>query len=848
VTGAFEETWELAEGNVDAILKDIRFGLRTLAKSPGFTAVAVVILALGIGANTAIFSLTDQVLLRLLPVRDPRQLVVLRSPGPKRGHTSDDGDEAASFSYPLYRDLRDHNVALSGLLARYSVALSVSFKGQTERAAGELVSGNYFEVLGVPAALGRTFTQDDDRVAGGHPLAVLSYSYWNRRFASDPAVLNQTLLINGHLMTVVGVSRAGFFGVQVGKSPDIFIPITMKAQMTPNWDGLEDRKDHWLAIIGRLKPGVSRQQAEVSTTSLMRSILQDEVKLATYSNDQREKFLHRAIILESGGRGRPILQSEVGAPLVALAAMVGLVLMIACTNVANLLLARGAFRQREFAIRLAMGAGRGRLVRQLLSESLLLSLLGGGLGLVAAAWTTKALLKSLSASQGIMGLSADLDYRILGFSLTLTLLTGVLFGLLPALRSTRPDLAETLKDQSAKSSSGRGQVSLRRALVVGQVALTLLLLLGAGLFAKSIYNLSRVDLGLSADRVITFSVAPALSAYSPEATLALAYELRRNLSSLPGVRSASAATVPILAGDDEGSNLTVDGYRVQPDEDLHVLRNEVGPDFFSTLGIPLISGREFGDRDTAASPRVAIINETLARRVFAGRNPIGGRMAFGAGTNLQFMEVVGVVKDSKHENVRDAIRPFVYTPYSQKTGLGRLTFYIRTAQAPDALAGALRAEVQRLAPNVPVFDLVTLEEQIHESLYTERMLAGLSTSFGLLAALLSAVGIFGLMSYLVAQRTREIGIRMALGARRWDVSRMILSDVGKMAAIGVALGLPAALGLGHYVQALLYGVQATDFVLMAAAIALVAAIALLAGYFPAHSASRMDPLVALREE
>ncbi|HKM89448.1 MAG TPA: ABC transporter permease, partial [Candidatus Acidoferrales bacterium] len=702
---------------MDTLWKDIRFGLRGLAKSPGFTVVAVLTLALGIGANTAIFSLTDQVLLRLLPVRNPQELVVLRSPGPKRGHTNSDGDEAASFSYPLYKDLRDHNEAFSGLLARFSVPLSVSFQRQTERADGELVSGNYFEVLGVPAALGRTFNQEDDRVAGAHPVAVLSYGYWKRRFGSDPGILNQTLLINGNLMTVVGVTCAGFSGVQVGQTPDIFIPITMKAQITPNWDGLEDRKDHWLAIMGRLKPGISRGQAEVSSTGLLRSILQEEVKLGTYSGDLREKFLHRAIVLDSGGRGRQVLQGDVEAPLLALAAMVGLVLLIACTNVANLLLARGAFRQREFAIRLAMGAGRWRLVRQLLSESLLLSLLGGGLGLLAAYWTTGALLKSLSASQGIMGLSPELDYRILGFSVGLTLLTGVLFGLLPAMQSTRPELAETLKDQSAKASSGHGQVRLRRALIVGQVALTLVLLLGAGLFAKSIYNLSRVDLGLSSDRIITFSVAPALSGYSPERTLALVDDLRQSMASLPGVRSVSGATVPILAGDDEGSNLTVEGYQNPRDEDLQVLRNEIGPNFFSTLGIPLISGREFGDGDTAASPPVAIINETLARRVFAGRNPIGGRLAFGAGQKLTSMDVVGVVKDSKHENVRDAIKPFVYTPYSQKAKLGRLTFYLRTVQAPDSLAGALRAEVHRQAPNVPVFDLMSLDAQIQESLY-----------------------------------------------------------------------------------------------------------------------------------
>ena len=834
---------------METLWQDLHYAVRMLRKSPGFTLVAVITLALGIGANTAIFSMTDQVLLRLLPVKNPRELVVLRSPGPKRGHTRTDGDEAASFSYPLYKELRDQGQVFSGLLASFDAPLSVSFQGQTERASGQLVSGNYFEVLGVSPVVGRTFTQDDDRVPGGHPLAVLSYGYWKRRFASDPGVLNQQLLINGNLMTVVGVTRAGFSGVQVGETPDIFIPITMKAQITPHWDGLNDRLDHWLAIIGRLKPGVSRQQAQAAMTGILRASLQEEVKLSTYSDEQRKVFLGRAMILDEGAAGRPILQNNAGGPLLALAGMVGLVLLIACTNVANLLLARGAFRQREFAVRLALGAGRWRLVRQLLSESLLLALLGGALGLAIASATLGLLVRTLNASQGIEGLSEQLDYRVLGFSLLLTLLTGVVFGLLPALQSTRPELAETLKDQSAKASSGHAQVRVRKALVVGQVALTLLLLLGAGLFARTLYNLSRVDLGLSPDRVITFSVAPALSGYTPERTTTLVEDLRRGIVALPGVQSVSGATVAVLANEDEGSNLTVEGFQTAPDEELHVLNNKIAPNYFLTFGIPLVAGREFTERDNAAGPPVAIINETLAHKAFAGRNAIGGRIAYGAGKKAQSqMEVVGVVKDSKHQNVRDAVVPFVYTPYTQLATLGRFTFYVRTVQAPGTLATALRAEVQRQAPHVPVFDLKTLDAQIQESLYAEQLLAGLSFCFGLLAALLSAVGIFGLMAYTVTQRTREIGIRMALGARQADVSWMILREVGRMAVLGVLLGLPAALLLGHLAESLLYGVHATDLPVIASALVLVSAIALAAGYFPARTASRTDPLVALRYE
>ncbi|HEX8184864.1 MAG TPA: ABC transporter permease, partial [Blastocatellia bacterium] len=466
---------------MDTLLQDLRYGFRTLRKSPGFTAIAVLTLALGLGANTAIFSLTDQILLRFLPVEKPEELVVLRSPGPKQGRVWSDADVAASFTYPRYKALREKNNIFSGLLARFSVSLSVAGEGQTERADGELVSGNYFEVLGVRPALGRVFTDEDDRVPGAHPVIVLSHAYWARHFGGDPAILNKTLVVNGVLMTVVGVAQAGFSGVQVGQLPDIFIPITMKAQMTPNWDGLNDHKDYWLAIIGRLNPGLSRAQAEEAFSPLYRRILEEDLPLmGSWPPETQQRYLEQRMVLDEGGRGRTILQRNTKEPLLVLMGMVGLVLLIACANVANLLMARGAARQREIAIRMAVGAGRLRLVRQFLVESLTLSLLGGAVGLLVASWTISALVGVIPQSFGAAGLSAELDLRLFIFNIALSAATGILFGLMPAVKATRLNLESTLREQGASVSGSLSQVRFRKGLVVSQVVLTTVLLVGAG--------------------------------------------------------------------------------------------------------------------------------------------------------------------------------------------------------------------------------------------------------------------------------------------------------------------------------------------------------------------------------
>ncbi len=834
---------------MDTLLQDLRYAFRTLIKNPSFTAIAVATLALGLGANTAIFSLTDQILLKVLPVQKPDELVVLRADGPKSGRVSSDGDVGNSFSYPMYQDLRDKNEVFAGLLARYPVSLSVAGEGQTERADGELVSGNYFEVLGVMPALGRVFTQDDDMAPGANPVIVLSHGYWVRHFGGDANILNKTLVVNGQSMTVVGVSRAGFTGVQVGQTPDVFIPMMMKPQITPAWDGLKNHKDFWLAILGRLKPGLSAKRAEAAFAPAYRAILEAELPLmGKWSAETQQKFLDQKLQMTPGAQGRQILQRDAQTPLLVLLGMVGLVLLIACGNVANLLMARGASRQREIAIRMAVGAGRFRLVRQFLVESLLLSFLGGVVGFAVASWTLGLLVASIPSSVGALGLSPELDLRMLGFNLSLALVTGLLFGLAPAFRATRLNLESTLREQGSSVSGSLSQVRFRKGLVVSQIVLTTVLLVGAGLFARSLNNLERMDLGVRAEHLITFSIAPEQNGYTPVRSVALFDQLRESLSALPGVTVVSAAEIPVFTDSNSSSNITAEGYTPQDDEDTNVYHNYVGPDYFSALGIPLIAGREFNRGDTSNGEKTAIVNETMAKRFFAGREAVGSRFTFGSGNVHPDIQIVGIVKDSKHGSVREKARPFVYIPYSQQKTIGRLTYYIKTQQGLGQMAATLRREVQHLDPNLPVFDLKTLDQQIDESLFADKFLTSLSLSFALLAAVLAVIGLYGVMAYTVTRRTREIGIRMALGASRGNVSWLILREVVVLAAIGLVIGLPAAYALGHVTESLLYGVKVSDPIVFAGAALLLSSGTLLGGYLPARRAATTDPLKALRCE
>ena len=831
------------------LLQDIRFGLRTLAKNPGFTIVAVLTLALGIGANAAIFSLTDQVLLRLLPVERPQELVVLHSPGKAHGRTWNDIEGGQSFSYPMYKDLRDRNAVFTGLLARFHVQVSVAGQGQSQLAEGELVSGNYFEVLGVRPSLGRVLSTQDETAPGANPVTVLSYGYWSRHFGSDPNILNKQLSVNGNSLTVVGVARSGFTGVQVGQVPDLFIPITMKAQMTPNWDGLADRNDHWVTMFGRLQPGMTAAKAEAGLAPLYRALMEGEAPALKLSARDQAEYVNRQLVLDAGEHGRPVLQHDAKQPLLVLMAMVGLVLLIACANLASLLIARGEGRQREIALRLALGAGRWRLVRQLMTESFLLAVAGGVAGLALASWTLGAIVNSIPTDIGASGLTSHLDFRVVLFACAVSLLTVALFGLAPAIRATRADLQTVLKDQGTNVSGGKANVRVRKSLLISQIALTAVLLAAAGLFAHSLLNLKSQDLGVRPDHVLEFSISPELNRYTPPQTISLVERLRKSIEALPGVRSVSESEIPMLADSNSSSNITVEGYHAQDDEDTNVDHNAVGPDFLATMGIPLLQGREFSEADTSTSPQVAIINEAMARRFFAGRNPVGLHFGFGNGKESKVdIEIVGVVKDSKNTDVRQTVPPFAFLPYSQSKLAGNATFYVRTNQDPAALTVSVRNLVEGLDGNLPIYDVRTLTAQVDDIMFTDRLVTVFSLALGLLASLLAAVGLYGVMAYVVARRTREIGIRMALGATRQSVAWMVVREILGMLAAGLVVGLIAAYGIGRVIESLLFGVKASDPFVYAIAAALLVAVALLAGWLPSRKAASVDPMVALRYE
>jgi predicted permease len=847
---------------METLLQDARFGLRMLAKNLGFTIVAVVTLALGIGANTGIFSVTQQVLLRRLPVPHPEQLVLLYAPGLTQGHVrSDETDGSESFSYPMYTALRDQlspsgpaspagsAAVFAGLAAKANFSVSVASRGQTELARAELVSGNYFSVLGVLPVIGRTLEPSDSATLGSNPVVMLSYGYWKKRFGGDSGVLNESLLVNDRPMTVVGVVQPGFDGIQLGTVPEVYIPITMKHVITPSWDGMSDHKDYWIKLIGRLQPGIPSAKAAAAIAPTYHALLADELPLNTGWNEQQKgEFLAKLIVLKSGARGRPLLENDTRQQLLTLMAMVGLVLVIACANVAALQTARGAARQKEVALRLTLGASRWRLVRQLVIESCLLSGLGALVGLVIASWISSALVHFASANGVADGLSSSLRPSVLLFAAGVAILSGVIFGVAPAWRATRVELVSTLKEQSGGLSTGQMHANLRKGLVISQVALTLVLVTVAGGFVRSLYKLKHVDLGLQPVNILQFSVAPELNGYSNERSLDFFRRLEERVVTLPGVRSISGVEEALMEDNDWGSNVTVEGEPPETAGTHHPLRNGVGPGHFSNLGIPLLQGREFTAQDGPTTPKVVIVNETMAKTFFPDGGAVGRHMKFGHDSTPPDMEIVGVVRDSHHSNVKEIPKEFVYAPYSQEKTIGHLTYYVRTSQDPVLLASAVRRTVQDLDASLPIYDERTFAEQIDRQLSNDRLVATLATMFGALAALLAAIGIYGLLAYAVTQRTREIGVRMALGAGPQVVGKMILSEVARLVGIGILIGLPLAFGLGKVVDSLLFGVKIFEVVGVAIALVILGIVALVAGYVPARRATRIAPMIALRYE
>ncbi len=823
------------------LLQDLRYGLRMLAKNTGFTAVAVVTLALGFGANTAIFSLLDTVMLRKLPVSNPHELVQLATVGPYG---------VSSFSYPGFRRFRDENHVFGGMLAiGWLDGLDASVNGQAESLQGRIVSGNFFSQLGVNAFIGRTFSSDDDKTPRGSPVTVISYAYWKRRFGLDPSAVGKSITLNRTLFTIVGVTPAEFSGIEVGDSPDIYVPMMMEPAFRDARSWLDQPDFYWMRIVGRLKPGVSRNQVRADLAVIHHEILAEN-PMKDWSPGERTDFLSQRLEVASAASGLAFgLPKELSKPLFILMGMVGLVLLIACTNVANLLLGRTTVRRKEIAVRLAIGAGRLRLIRQLLTESAMLATAGSALGLLCAYWTSDAIVALMSIGRRPLVLDLHPDPLVLGFTGASSILATILFGLAPALRATRVDLTPALKESTGRLGAQRSRLGLGKALVVSQVAFSLLLLFGAGLFVRTLENLENLDPGFDRKGVLMFDIDATKSGYKGPAVARLYKEVVERIKAIPGVQSASLSEMaPITGGGGWDNSVWVQGYTPRPDENTTVYLNSVSPKYFETVGTPLLLGRDFGLQDTENTPKVAVINQTMAQYFFGKGNPIGKKFGWwGEDRNKLQIEVIGVVKDAKYETLREQVPRTAYLDCFQGTP-SSMTFEARTSLKPEAVISQVGNEIQAIDNEIHLGRFRTLEEHVDESLGHERLMATLSSLFGLLSLLLACVGLYGVMAYAVERRTNEIGIRMALGARQVDVLWIVLRETLLLVLMGVAIGVPAALASARLISSMLYAVGGIDPVTFVGASLVLTFVALLAAYIPARRATKVDPMVALRYE
>ena len=832
-------------------MRNLKLAARMLLRTPFVTTIAVLSLALGIGANAAIFSLFDQILLTPLPVPAPEQLINLGAPGPKPGmqNCQQAGDCDVVFSYAMFRDLERTQTVLTGLAAHTTFGASLAVKNEPTVGTGVLVSGSYFPTLQVQAAYGRLLTPADDQVAGANYVTVLGHTFWKDKFGGDPDAVGQSIIINGRTFTIVGVVPDGFYGTTLGVRPSVYLPLTMWGTVQPssNQNRLERRNAYWLYLFGRRKPEVSLAQAEAALNGLYLPILNDvEAPLQEGMSDQTmQRFRTKHLTVEAGQQGQSQVHGDSRTPLSLLFGVTGVVLLIACANIANLLLARGAGRAAEMGVRLALGATRRQLLTLLLTESVLLALLGGAASLLVAQWTL-SFMGSMMPAEAVSTLRFAIQPSVILFSAALAIVTGLVFGMFPALHSTRSDLISVIRAGAGQLTDGKAAARFRASLVTVQITLSMALLISAGLFLKSLLNVSRVDLGVKVEQFATFALSPSQVGYDSVRAAVYFVRVEEELATIPGATGVTSAAVPLLGGSNWGTDVYVQGFPKGPDVDNNTRFNMVGPGYFTTLGVPMLAGRDIAASDLRGGAKVAVVNETFAKKFKLGRDAVGKFMTDDTKRDTLDIQIVGLIADIRYSDVKDTVPPVVYTPWRQNGDVGGLYFLVKSSLPPEQLLGAIRDVVKRVDATVPVEELRTMTQQVRENVFLDRMISILSAAFAVLATLLAGVGLYGVLAYSVAQRTREIGVRMALGADRAQVRGLVMKQVGWMTAIGGLLGIAAALGLGRYARSLLYGLEGHDLMVFSMSVILLALVALAAGFVPARRASLVNPMQALR--
>ena len=832
-------------------MPNLKLAIRMLAKTPFVTGVAVLSLGLGIGANAAIFSMYDQLLLKSLPVVEPTALVNISAPGPSPGSTScnQQGGCDEIFSYPMFRDLERTQTALAGIAASRIFSASLAIENEPFSGEGVWVSGQYFSVLGVQAAAGRLIGPNDDVTIGGHYLVNISYDLWNDRFGRAADIVGRTMVLNGRTVEIIGVTPREFIGATAGSRPMFYVPLVMRGSFGAiPWTGYENRREYWLYVFGRLKEGTTTEQAATALTATYRPIINDvEAPLQTGMSEQTMgRFRAKQILLADGRRGQSDVHEEASTPLYILFAVTGTVLLIACANIANLLLARGANRAAEMGVRLALGATRRHLMVQLLTESLLLAMMGGVVSLLIAKWTLDGI-AALLPPEAASTLSFSIDPTVVLFAAVVAIVTGLLFGLFPALHSTRTDLISTIRAGAGQIAGGRAAGRFRAVLVTAQIALSMALLISSGLFLKSLMNVSRVDLGVAIDDVVTFNVTPSRVGYDSTRAGVLLRRIEEELAAIPGAKGMTSSMVPLIAGSNWGTDVRVQGFECGPDTDCNANYSLVGPDFFSTMEMRLTAGRDISASDMQGAAEVVVVNQAFVDKFNLGPDPIGKFMGWrGSQRDSLRVQIVGVVENVRYSDVKDPPPAVFYGPWHQDTRANYMNFYIRSDLPPEQMLAAVGPIIKRLEPAMPVEELKTMRQQVRENVFLDRMISILSVAFALIATLLASVGLYGVLAYSVSQRTREIGVRMALGAGQWQVKGLVLRQVGLLTLIGSVIGVAGALGLGQAARSMLFGLDGNDPVVFTLAVILLTLVAFTAGYMPARRAAQVDPISALR--